>query len=154
MARTDSIIIRVSRFNYFAFYLLAGLLFAAVAWLAYNQSAQAITLALISAAAVAITAVLELLVFTTTLILSHTGVAHETGVLSKHRTALHYSKISDVTVDQSVVQRLLGIGNLDVNTAGSEKKEISFKNIQKAKKVHDFIIKRLHQHQAYKYSAR
>jgi len=51
------------------------------------------------------------------------------GVLDKKRISISLDKIQQVNIDQSVLQRLIGVYSLDIDTAGSGSKEVSIKAI-------------------------
>jgi uncharacterized membrane protein YdbT with pleckstrin-like domain len=63
------------------------------------------------------------------------GVAREYRLLSTHRTYAEYESIQDTSVMQTVVDRVLGIGTLHINTAGGHGQEITFRGI---KDCHEF----------------
>lgn len=54
----------------------------------------------------------------TKLVIEGDKLRFETGVLSKTSRSLQLAKIQDVTVRQSLGQRILGIGDLSIETAG------------------------------------
>jgi uncharacterized membrane protein YdbT with pleckstrin-like domain len=51
------------------------------------------------------------------------------GVLNKTKTIIQLSKIQQVNINQSLLQRIIGVYELDVDTAGSSKKEGKIKAI-------------------------
>ena len=51
------------------------------------------------------------------------------GVFNKTKTAIQLNKIQQVNINQSFVQRLIGVYELDVDTAGTNKKEGAIKAI-------------------------
>lgn len=51
------------------------------------------------------------------------------GVFNKTKTAIQLNKIQQVNINQSMVQRIIGVYELDVDTAGSTKKEGKIKAI-------------------------
>jgi len=57
------------------------------------------------------------------------------GVLNKSKIAIQLHKIQQVNINQSFVQKLIGVHALDVDTAGSHKKEVSIRAIS-----HDLAI--------------
>jgi uncharacterized membrane protein YdbT with pleckstrin-like domain len=63
----------------------------------------------------------------------------EAGFLSSSRRTVDMAKIQDVTVRQSFGQRLLGVGDLIMETAG-ESGRISMMNIDQPRTVADAII--------------
>lgn len=64
----------------------------------------------------------------------------ETGMLSRTTRNLQISKIQDVRVDQTLGQRLLGTGNLSIETAG-ETSQLTMENIDDPQSVADTILK-------------
>lgn len=51
------------------------------------------------------------------------------GILNKTKTAIQLNKIQQVNINQSLIQKFVGVYALDVDTAGSSKKEGSIKAI-------------------------
>jgi len=51
------------------------------------------------------------------------------GILDKKRISIRLDKIQQVNINQSVLQRLIGVYSLDIDTAGSSSKEVSIKAI-------------------------
>ncbi|CAM3719891.1 PH domain-containing protein [Flavobacterium saliperosum] len=51
------------------------------------------------------------------------------GILNKSKIAIQLHKIQQVNINQSFVQKLIGVHALDVDTAGSNKKEVSIRAI-------------------------
>lgn len=51
------------------------------------------------------------------------------GIFSKTKTAIQLHKIQQVNIKQSFIQRIIGVYALDIDTAGSNEKEVSIKAI-------------------------
>jgi len=68
---------------------------------------------------------------------------YETGMLSKSTRTIQLSKVQDVTVRQSVGQRMAGIGDLSIETAG-ESSRLTFPNIDGPQHIADSIIDASH----------
>ncbi len=51
------------------------------------------------------------------------------GVFNKSQTTVSLSKIQQVTISQSLIQRIIGVYGLDIDSAGSEKKEGKIKAV-------------------------
>lgn len=51
------------------------------------------------------------------------------GVLNKEHLSIRLDKIQQVNINQSLIQRIIGVYSLDIDTAGSDKKEASIKAI-------------------------
>ncbi|MDX2153817.1 MAG: PH domain-containing protein [Bryobacteraceae bacterium] len=63
----------------------------------------------------------------------------ETGMLSKSTRTMDLAKIQDVRVDQSIGQRILGVGMLSLETAG-ETSRLAIENIDDPQDVADRIL--------------
>ncbi|KGO95711.1 PH domain-containing protein [Flavobacterium enshiense] len=61
-------------------------------------------------------------------------IIHE-GVLNKSKIAIQLHKIQQVNINQSLIQKVIGVHALDIDTAGSSKKEVSIRAIS-----HDLAI--------------
>ncbi|MBI4874773.1 MAG: PH domain-containing protein [Acidobacteria bacterium] len=64
---------------------------------------------------------------------------YETGVLSKSTRSMELGKLQDVRVDQTLGQRMLGLGNLSLETAG-ETGALMIANIDRPHEVADSIL--------------
>lgn len=51
------------------------------------------------------------------------------GIFSKNKITIQLDKIQQVNINQSVVQKLIGVFSVDIDTAGSQKKEVSIRAI-------------------------
>lgn len=63
---------------------------------------------------------------------------YESGMLSKTMRTIQITKVQDVRVNQSLGQRLMGIGNLSIETAG-ETSRLTIENIDQPRLVADQI---------------
>jgi putative membrane protein len=63
----------------------------------------------------------------------------ETGFLSRTRRTLDTAKIQDVTVRQTLVQRLMGVGDLMLESAG-ESGRMAIANLDRPREIADAII--------------
>lgn len=81
---------------------------------------------------VGIFAYLKYLNFTFYIDLEHDEFIVEEGVINKTKTAIQLNKIQQVNIHQNLIQRLIGIYALSVDTAGSDKKEGNIKAISHA----------------------
>ena len=68
---------------------------------------------------------------------------YETGMLSKATRTIQLSKVQDVTVRQSLGQRMGGVGDLSIETAG-ESSRLTFPNIDAPQAIADRIIDASH----------
>ena len=64
---------------------------------------------------------------------------YETGMLSKATRTMELSRIQDVRVDQTLLQRMLGIGTISIENAG-ETGRLSMQNIDQPAAVADYIL--------------
>jgi membrane protein YdbS with pleckstrin-like domain len=68
---------------------------------------------------------------------------YETGMLAKATRTIQLSKVQDVTVRQSLGQRMGGVGDLSIETAG-ESSRLTFANIDAPQAIADRIIDASH----------
>jgi membrane protein YdbS with pleckstrin-like domain len=66
-------------------------------------------------------------------------IRYESGILSRTTRTLELSKIQDVRVDQSPMQRMLNIGNLSLETAG-ESGRLEMPSIDRPSQVADQLL--------------
>jgi len=64
---------------------------------------------------------------------------YETGMLSKSTRTIEIHKVQDVRVDESLSQRIVGIGNISIETAG-ETSRLTMANIDKPHAIADKIL--------------
>jgi len=71
-------------------------------------------------------------------------VIHEFTFLSRKVSGTPYNKIQDVHMTQGLIERMLGIGTIHINTAGSHNMEVVFKGVKHPramkKKIEKHII--------------
>ncbi len=68
----------------------------------------------------------------------------ETGILSRATRTMEVRKVQDVRVDQTLAQRMLGTGDLSIETAG-ETSRWTIQNIDSPQKVADSILAAAHE---------
>ena len=66
---------------------------------------------------------------------------YEVGLLSKSTRTIQLAKIQDVRVDQSLPQRILGVGTLAIETAG-ESSRLAVEDIDRPQAIADEIMRR------------
>jgi membrane protein YdbS with pleckstrin-like domain len=76
---------------------------------------------------------------TTTLVIEDGRVRHESGILSKSSRVMDLTKVQDVRMDQTLAQRMLGIGNVSLETAG-ETSRITIVGVDDPRQVSDHIL--------------
>ena len=80
----------------------------------------------------------------TKMIISSDRLRHESGFISKSTHTIDLAKVQDVRVDQSVTQRLLGMGLISVETSGGSS-AIAMDNVDNPHKIADMILERSRQ---------
>ena len=78
--------------------------------------------------------------FTKTVI-SGDRLRYETGTFSKSTRTIQLSKLQDVRVDQSMTQRMFGVGNLSIETAG-EASRLTIFDVDHPQALADEILNR------------
>ena len=68
---------------------------------------------------------------------------YETGFVSKSTRTIQLSKVQDVRVDQGLGQRMFGVGNISIETAG-EASRLTLFNIDDPQGLADEILNRAH----------
>jgi uncharacterized membrane protein YdbT with pleckstrin-like domain len=68
---------------------------------------------------------------------------YEVGALSKSTRNISLPKVQDARVDQTVTQRMFGVGNLSIETAG-EASRLTIRNVDQPQKVADEILAASH----------
>jgi putative membrane protein len=72
------------------------------------------------------------------------GVSASWGILFKREIYLTYKRIQDIHVRRNIVERWLGIGTVDVQTAsGSSSAELSVEGMEDYEGVRDFLYRRM-----------
>lgn len=70
---------------------------------------------------------------------------YDLGLLGKTTRNIQLSKVQDVRVDQSLAQRILGVGNISIETSG-EASRLTLQNIDSPHAVADEIIAASQEH--------
>lgn len=68
---------------------------------------------------------------------------YETGLTSRSTRTIQLAKVQDVRVDQSLGQRIFGVGNISIETAG-EASRLTLSNIDSPQALADDILNRSH----------
>jgi uncharacterized membrane protein YdbT with pleckstrin-like domain len=68
---------------------------------------------------------------------------YETGAFAKSTRTLQLSKLQDVRVDQNVIQRIFGVGNLSLETSG-EASRLTIEDVDNPQALADEILNRSH----------
>jgi uncharacterized membrane protein YdbT with pleckstrin-like domain len=105
--------IKFVRFGYIAVFVLIGIALAA----ASNYEAP-LWLAAVAAVLLLWPAQRHLRLRFTKITVTGDKLRYETGMLSKTTRTIQLSKVQDIRVDQSLGQRLAGVGDISIETAG------------------------------------
>lgn len=125
-------------------YLLVLLLFVAVAGADYGMlGSPSPWLLLIPIPFVLIPLRMHLRQLATKLTIDAEHLILEVGLLAKATRTLNIGKVQDVTVAQSIMQRILGIGDLRVETAG-QGSAILAESFDKPKEIAALILRTAH----------
>ena len=124
-------------------YAFSGLLAIAVIALSFSEPAIAglstYWLLVIPAAIVVVAGFKHLVRLATKLTITEDRVRYETGILGKSTRVMELSKVQDVRMDQRLGQRIIGVGNVSLETAG-ETSRIEMANVDNPQKVADHIL--------------
>lgn len=72
------------------------------------------------------------------------GIAVSWGLLFRHESTITYSRIQDIHLSRGLLERWLGLGTVDVQTAsGSSSAEISIVGLQQFEGLRDFLYTRM-----------
>lgn len=75
------------------------------------------------------------------------GVHASWGVLFRREILLTYARIQDIHVSRNIVERWLGIGTIEIQTAsGSARAEMTIEGIVELEEVRDFLYTRMRGH--------
>ena len=77
--------------------------------------------------------------------LTDSKIEIDEGFISKTTRSVPLRTIQDVTVSATIVQRMLGFGNLIIENAGETESRIVLKNINSPKKYADILLKQMRQ---------
>jgi uncharacterized membrane protein YdbT with pleckstrin-like domain len=75
----------------------------------------------------------------TRMVLTEDKLRYEKGFLTKSTRTVPFSKIQDVRLDQTLAQRLLGVGDISIETAG-ETGRLTIADIDRPQQVADRIM--------------
>ena len=74
-------------------------------------------------------------------VISGDRLRYEIGATSKTTRNIHLSKVQDVRVDQGMLQRMLNVGNLSIETSG-ETSRLTIPNVDRPQAVADELMNR------------
>lgn len=122
------------------FYLIGVLLAVAILWFSWARDNYNFLFLLILPAVLLLWAGMRHIELRFTRMSVSAGrLRYETGMLSKTTRTIEIHKVQDVRVDQSLTQRMLGIGNISIETAG-ETSRLTMGNVDRPHDVADRIL--------------
>jgi membrane protein YdbS with pleckstrin-like domain len=78
---------------------------------------------------------------TKVLVVSPDSIVYLEGLFDKKERSIPTSKITDVTLSQSLMGRIFGYGTLNLQTSGSGEAEVTFKSLGGARTARDLMLK-------------
>jgi uncharacterized membrane protein YdbT with pleckstrin-like domain len=121
-------------------YALAVLLALGIITVANNQSDDRLRWLLIAPGIILLVTIAKHLRLKFTKLTVGAGkLRYETGMLSRSTRTMEIHKVQDVRVDQSLGQRMLGTGNISIETAG-ESSRLTMANIDRPHIIADKIL--------------
>ena len=80
--------------------------------------------------------------------LDEEGISVSWGILFRREIHLTYRRIQDIHVTRSLVERYLGLGTVELQTAaGSSESEMSLEGLEEFGEVRDFLYRRMRGHE-------
>jgi putative membrane protein len=80
--------------------------------------------------------------------LDEEGISVSWGILFRREIHLTYKRIQDIHVSRSLVERYLGLGTVELQTAaGSSQSEMSLEGLEEYDAVRDFLYRRMRGHE-------
>jgi uncharacterized membrane protein YdbT with pleckstrin-like domain len=125
--------------------VVAGILAAVILYFSTQVESPAWWAAYLLPAGMVIAAVFRMIAASlTTLEMAGDRLKFEAGLLSKTARSIPLHKVQDVTVNQSLGQRLLNLGDLSIETAG-ETSRLTMPGIRAPRNVAEQILQRVSQ---------
>lgn len=139
-AKSDnSVVVRPSSRLLKPFYTLSFILIALAYGYSNNRAERMDWLVIPPLILLAWTAFRGLKLRFTTLTIAARRLRYEVGMFSRSTRTMELSKVQDVHVNQTFFQRLLGIGDLGIESAG-ETGRLTISNIDRPHEVADYIL--------------
>ncbi len=137
----------ISRWAYWWGYTLVLLLIAPAIWI---RSATTTTVATGSIATL-LFVLFEILIRAEEVIIGDKDILYQKGIFSKKVTRVVYGSISDFSVRQTMLQRIMGYGDVDIDTAGKPEIEIVLRGFQNVGMIESMVTGHIHKHHALKF---
>ncbi|MCR4818234.1 MAG: PH domain-containing protein [Fretibacterium sp.] len=108
-------------------------------WAPFGGKVKGILWGVAVAAAVVIFLSMAVKRISSILIVREDEVAYESGILKRKSTEIGLTSIRTVLVDQTLVQRILNIGNVSIASSGTEAYEVQINNMPSPYAIRDDI---------------
>jgi uncharacterized membrane protein YdbT with pleckstrin-like domain len=125
------------------FYWTAAILAGLIFFYSNNNGADLYWLLIIPGLIVAWTLIRQLRLRYTKLSVSAGKLRYETGMLSRSVRTMEVSKVQDVRVEQTFMDRLLNLGTISIETAG-ETSRLTMAGVEEPQQVADSILEAAH----------
>lgn len=131
--------IHPSYLNYISQYFFALIFFAAAVVMYIKE----ITLWPIIAVSIGVIVFLRIIIKRASMAYTVTkdSVRSRNGLIARDESEIRIIDVREVGVSQSIIQRILGIGNVSFASAGTAGVEVIFEGISKPHKIKDFVNK-------------
>lgn len=106
--------------------IAADLVIAAILWFVWSKSGAVVVFAVLVAATILVGFVLRV---ATVYTITNERLRIRRGLLSKHVQQTNIDRVQNVNTSQSPVQRLLQVGRVDFDTAGTDDSSFTFDGI-------------------------
>ncbi|MFA5778292.1 MAG: PH domain-containing protein [Candidatus Paceibacterota bacterium] len=128
-------------FYFFSFYFSGILLFAGsiVAWVYFSKN----SILLISLVGILVFFLAEISRHAETFYILDGGIAREYRLLSTSREFAEYEKIQNIKINQSFLENMFGIGNINFDTAGGDIVEVRFHGIENPYEIESLIREKM-----------
>ena len=107
------------------------------------STAEILIAGLLFAIAITITLICEITRFYERAALMDKEIHYERGIVARHQIKIQYHSITNISVRQGVWQRLMGYGDVLIDTPGGSGYEITLHSFAKAPKIEKFIQQKL-----------
>ncbi len=75
--------------------------------------------------------------------LTKRSIVRRTGVFNKQERAVPLNQVQDISIDYGIIRRMLGHGDIRIETAGSSGTEIIMKNIHKPEEFRAAVFEQI-----------
>jgi len=127
----------ISRWHFWYAYTAIILLFILGIWL-YDRAIDNLAWTSILIAIILLV-LFEVLIRIETLTITKVSVDHRKGLFSKQVSRVMFDSITNVSVHQTFLQRILRFGSVDIYTPGSSGPEIVLRSVNNAAKIENII---------------